>query len=337
MHTHPYLRIPIYFSRFLLISLIATFLFILVSLTIMPFDDLLAYQINSRIAHYLWNRMQYVFEYSHRASITLSGDVLPENENAIVIANHYSYSDFYLVNALAGRKRMLPYCRWFIKSSLKWQLPIFGWCMYLIGMIMVSRDWLRDSNSIRRAFEGLKQPPGVGKKVWLVSFLEGTRITQEKLLESQNFSKLNDQKVLKNLLVARTKSFLAAVKQLRQSQVTHVYDLTLAYQGPRGFGQAPDLLTINSLTQLSPKYRFHIHVRRWNLNELPEDENELKNWIETVWEEKDEILEGLKKDWINWTGLIGWGSKPSGQSGACGVYYDPLYPPRKLSLNGRSC
>jgi hypothetical protein len=48
-------------------------------------------------------------------------------------------------------------------------------------MVMVTRDWLKDSDSIREAFRGLKQPSGIGKKVWLVSFLEGTRMTPEKL------------------------------------------------------------------------------------------------------------------------------------------------------------
>lgn len=108
-------------------------------------------------------------------------------------------------------------------------------------------------------------------------------------------------------------------------------DVTLAYSGPEGFGKAPNLVTINSISQLSPKYKFHIHTRRWAIRELPEDEGDLKTWIETVWMEKDEILDGLKKEWINWKGLVGWGAKTSGRSGACGVYRDALYrsPPKK--------
>ncbi|KAA1115496.1 hypothetical protein PGT21_036899 [Puccinia graminis f. sp. tritici] len=324
---HPVIRMVFYFAWFFLICLVANLLFILTSILIMPFDELRAYIINSHIAFFLWNRMQYVFEYRHGASITFSGDVIPANENAIVVANHLSYSDFYLINGLAARKRMLPYGRWFVKSSLKWQLPIFGWSMYLIGMVMVTRDWLKDSDSIRQAFRGLKQPPGIGKKVWLVSFLEGTRMTPEKLEKSQKYCQEDGKTVLRNVLAARTKGFIAAVRELRRSQVTHVYDVTLAYNGPNGFGKAPDLVTINSMSRLSPKYKFHIHTRRWAIAELPEDEAELKAWIEKVWIEKDELLEGLKNEWVNWKGLIGWGAKAAGQSGACGVYRDSLYPP----------
>lgn len=53
---------------------------------------------------------------------------------------------------------------------------------------MVARDWLKDSDSISQAFKGLKQPPGIGKKVWLVSFLEGTRMTPEKLEKVNSYS-----------------------------------------------------------------------------------------------------------------------------------------------------
>ncbi|PLW11821.1 hypothetical protein PCANC_20233 [Puccinia coronata f. sp. avenae] len=327
---HPTVRLVFYFLWFFLICLVANLLFILIAIAIMPFNELLAYTINSHIAFFLWNRMQYVFEYRHAATITFSGDVIPPNESAIVIANHLSYSDFYLINGLAGRKKMLPYCRWFIKSSLKWQLPIFGWSMYLIGMVMVTRDWLKDSDSIREAFRGLKQPSGIGKKVWLVSFLEGTRMTPEKLEKSQNFSRKDGKKILNNILAPRTKGFVAAVRELRKSHVTHVYDVTLAYDGPGGFGKAPDLVTINSMSRLGDKYKLHMHTRRWAIEDLPSDESELKRWVEKVWAEKDELLEGLKTEWINWKGIVGWGALPAGKSGACGVYRDDLYPPPPL-------
>lgn len=112
---------------------------------------------------------------------------------------------FYFQNALALRKGMLPYCRWFAKADLKWQLPIFGLSMWvrrpsppssptrnrlntgrgqLLGMIMVKRDWLKDSESTRQAFLDLKKPEGKGKKIWLVTFLEGTRKTDKKLAEA---------------------------------------------------------------------------------------------------------------------------------------------------------
>lgn len=57
-------------------------------------------------------------EYSegpHRARVTISGDDIPYEENALVISNHLSYSDFYLIHALASRRGMLGRCRYFSK------------------------------------------------------------------------------------------------------------------------------------------------------------------------------------------------------------------------------
>jgi 1-acyl-sn-glycerol-3-phosphate acyltransferase len=42
--------------------------------------------------------------------ITFSGEELPRKENAIVISNHVSMIDFYLINAVAIRKGMINHC-----------------------------------------------------------------------------------------------------------------------------------------------------------------------------------------------------------------------------------
>ena len=51
----------------------------------------------------------------HRGIVTFSGDELPMEENALVIANHRAWSDFYLIHALAQQKRMLDNCKYFVK------------------------------------------------------------------------------------------------------------------------------------------------------------------------------------------------------------------------------
>lgn len=41
-------------------------------------------------------------------------------------------------------------------------------------------------------------------------------------------------------------------------------------------------------------YRFFVHVRRFPMEDLPEKDDELGKWLEKVWVEKGEWLEGLK-------------------------------------------
>jgi 1-acyl-sn-glycerol-3-phosphate acyltransferase len=84
----------------------------------------------------------------------MSGDILPQGESAIVISNHVSWTDFYMIQALAVRAGMLGRCRWFSKIELRW-VPLLGWGIWAMGMPMVSRNWLKDKKELDRVFSGV--------------------------------------------------------------------------------------------------------------------------------------------------------------------------------------
>lgn len=113
------------------------------------------YAVNSQIAYTVWVHIQLYFERFRGAKITLSGDDLPRLENAIVIANHVSWTDFYLIQALAVKAGMLGSSRYFAKASLRW-VPFLGWGMIALGMPMVSRNWANDRREFEALFEGIK-------------------------------------------------------------------------------------------------------------------------------------------------------------------------------------
>lgn len=73
-----------------------------------PISERLMYQWNSTLVGTIWRVMQHVFEKRKNARITFSGDHLPHGENALVISNHQSWTDFYLIHSVAIRKGMLP-------------------------------------------------------------------------------------------------------------------------------------------------------------------------------------------------------------------------------------
>jgi len=49
---------------------------------------------------------------------------------------------------------------------------------------------------------------------------------------------------------------------MRNSHVTHVYDFTVAYQGPKGLQDASDLAMIHACPHLGRFYRYRCHIRR---------------------------------------------------------------------------
>jgi 1-acyl-sn-glycerol-3-phosphate acyltransferase len=112
------------------------------------------YDVSSFVAFTNWYWIQCIFEVFNGAKITMSGDVLPEGESAIVIANHVSWTDFYMIQALAIRSGMLGRCRWFAKIELRW-VPLLGWGIWAMGMPMVSRKWTKDKKELDRVFAGI--------------------------------------------------------------------------------------------------------------------------------------------------------------------------------------
>merc|ERR1712093_943755 len=249
------------------------------------------YNASSFVAFTNWNWIQCIF-----AVITMSGDEVPEGESAIVISNHVSWTDFYMIQALAIRAGMLGRCRWFAKIELRW-VPLLGWGIWAMGMPMVSRQWTKDKKELDRVFAGItvrKWP------TWLISFSEATRYTPKKAEAARVWCKENDRPIPKHLLYPRTKGFVTTVQHLRKAKhVKAVYDMTIAYEHNHKFLEAPTIWESLSCGGLSGKrgYKFHVHLRRFPLEDLPETEAELSKWLETRWVEKGEWLEEKKDEW----------------------------------------
>jgi len=148
--------------------------------------------------------------------------------------------------------------------------------------------------------------------IGLISFIEGTRFTPKKYIQAQEWCKANDRPVPKHLLYPRTKGFVATVQQLRKStHVKAVYDMAIAYQHNNKFQEAPTIWESLSLNSISGKrgYKFHVHVLRFPLSELPESDAELAKWVEKRWIEKGEWLEEKREEWARTPIITGAGKQ----------------------------
>ncbi len=104
----------------------------------------------------------------------------------------------------------------------------------------------------------------------------------------------------KHLLYPRTKGFIATVQHLRKTKhVKVVYDMTIAYARNNKFMAAPTIWETLSLSSISDKagYRFHVHVERFPLENLPHSDVDLANWLEQRWIAKGEWLEEKRNEW----------------------------------------
>jgi 1-acyl-sn-glycerol-3-phosphate acyltransferase len=200
----------------------------------------------------------------------VTGDPVPPSENAVVVANHQDMPDITFLMDLARQKGRLGDLKWFVKRPLMF-VPGVGWGMVFLDCLFVRRDWAADAGSIAATFARLRsdQVP-----LWLISFVEGTRITPAKRDRSRAFAASQGRRPLDRVQLPRTKGFVASVHGLRD-HLDAVYDVTIAY--PDG---VPDLW----------QPRAHLHVRRWPIAALPTAAGDLATWLLDRFEEKDELL-----------------------------------------------
>ncbi|KAK1764703.1 1-acyl-sn-glycerol-3-phosphate acyltransferase [Phialemonium atrogriseum] len=280
-------------------------------LLLKPFRPDTVYDASSAVAWTVWRWIQAVFEGANGADVEVSvsvsipatgGDSLPPGESAVVVANHVGWCDFYMIQALAMRSGMLGRCRWFAKVQLR-RVPFLGWGLWAMGMPMVSRKWMRDRLELDRVFGGIVERRW---PVWLISFSEATRFTPAKYAESQAWCAANSRPQPQHLLYPRTKGFVATVQHLRRApHVRAVYDVAIAYERDGQWHIAPDMWETLSLPHLSRPaaaeggrgFRFHVHVRRFPMEELPTDDEGLATWLEQRWVEKGEWLEAKRVEW----------------------------------------
>ncbi len=213
----------------------------------------------------------------HGVDLVMTGDEIPMRENAIVVINHQNMPDITFMMDLARRKDRLGDMKWMVKDVVKY-VPGVGWGMLFIDCVFVKRNWTDDQDSIRETFAKLRDND---IPVWLLSFSEGTRLTEAKLAKSREYAREHGLPEPRHTLVPRTKGFVATVEGLRD-HVDAVYDITLGYE--KG---------VPTLWQYVKGFarRAHIHVRRFPIAELPTDSDALAEWLRQCFRDKDELLE----------------------------------------------
>jgi 1-acyl-sn-glycerol-3-phosphate acyltransferase len=247
------------------------------SLLLLPFSRKAFRRFNRWCANTWWGACVVASQRLNGTQLAVTGEDLPADENALVLANHQDMPDIVVLMILARGKRRLGDLKFFVKQALKW-VPGVGWGMQFLGCPFLTRDWTADRERIRRTFDTLVRE---GIPVWLVSFAEGTRSTPDKLRESAEWALANGIEATRHVLVPRSKGFAATIEGLG-SHLHAVYDVTIGY--------VDGVPTLWQYITGSVK-RIHVHVRRFPIESLPRLEHELREWLLTRYREKDALLE----------------------------------------------
>ncbi len=263
-------------SIFLMSTLLGFNLLQTLSLILRPFSGRAFRAFNRFCADTWWGWCVILSERLYRIRIVVTGDPVPERENAVVISNHQQMADITFLMIWARQKRRLGDMKWMLKDVIKY-VPGVGWGLLFLDCLFVKRDWSADRESVERTFARLLRNR---VPVWLMSFPEGTRVSPEKIERSRAYAAGQGLVPLEHLLIPRTKGFVSTVRGLGD-HVAAVYDVTIGYE--RG---------VPTLWQFVKGFarRAHLHVRRFPTASLPADDAALARWLIERYQAKDRLL-----------------------------------------------
>ncbi len=264
----------------LLSSLVFINVLQMLSILFVPVSRTAVRHFNRALADFWWGWCV-VWSQKWGTNVHFHGDELPMKESVLVVCNHQEMSDIIALFFLAKAKGRLGDLKFYVKDIIKY-FPGVGWGMLFLDCIFLKRNWTADRDKIDRTFSKINK---YKIPLWLVSFVEGTRVTLPKLKRSQEFAEKQGIQPNKHVLIPRTKGFVATVKGLR-GHVDAVYDVTIAYVDG-----------VPSLWQWSKGYvtDVHIHVRRFPIDEIPEADDDVSDWLIERFAVKDKLLDDYYK------------------------------------------
>ncbi|KAL5538749.1 hypothetical protein UlMin_044423 [Ulmus minor] len=258
----------LFFVSGLIVNLIQAICFVLIR----PISKNTYRRINRVVVEWLWLELVWLFDWWAGVKVQLYTDretfQKMGKEHALLISNHRSDIDW-----LVG-----------------WVLAlVLGWSMWFSEYLFLERSWAKDENTLKK---GIQQKSDYPQPFWLALFVEGTRFTRAKLLAAQEYaastgqvlySDLFNKPVPRNVLIPRTKGFVAAVNNMR-SFVPAVYDIKLAI--PKT-SPPPTMLRIFK----GQSSVVHLHIKRHLMKDLPESEDDIAQWCKDLFVEKDKLLD----------------------------------------------
>ena len=225
----------------------------------------------------------------HRPNWNVEGfEALDSSNWYLAVANHQSWADIFILQGITNRK--IPMLKFFMKNVLIW-VPVIGLAWWALDMPFLKRYTKeeiqknpelrgKDIQAMEKSFERYSRYP-----VSIFSFAEGTRFTKKKKIDqSSQFEHLLNPKTGGIGLTLTTMPYIKLL-----------LDFSIHYEDDRR--SFWDFLC-GRLSDVNVKARV-IDIPQNLLGKSYEDDpvfrEELKNWMNGIWSEKDRYLEERRK------------------------------------------
>ena len=210
-----------------------------------------------------------------------------QDEWYMAMSNHQSWADIFVLLVSANYK--IPLLKFFMKKEL-WWIPIVFLANKTLNMPFVNRHSkaaidkdpsLRTKdyeNTLKSCKRFLRSPSTI------FSYAEGTRFTKEK----HELQKSPYQ----NLLIPKIGGMATALSAM--PKINTLIDYTIVYESDKR--SAWNFLTgeMREAKVLVTKYKIPENLKNRNYAEDQKYREDFKNWIESIWSQKDKDIENLK-------------------------------------------
>ena len=210
-----------------------------------------------------------------------------KNQWYMAMSNHQSWADIFILLVAANYK--LPLLKFFMKREL-WWIPFVFLANKTLNMPFVNRHSKKEieqnpslrnqdyKNTLKSCKRFLRTPSTI------FSYAEGTRFTDEK--HDQQGSPYN------NLLSPKIGGMATALSAM--PNINTLVDYTVVYKSKKRDAWSFAKGDMKHVKVLVTKYKIPDNLKNRNYANDKDYRDEFKNWIESIWTEKDKKIEELK-------------------------------------------
>nr|CAD7598569.1 unnamed protein product [Timema genevievae] len=225
--------------------------------------------------------------------IVVTGDSILPQEAALLVMNHRTRLDWNFLWAAMFHacQPMAHRLKFVLKASIR-HLPGPGWVMQMACFLYIHRRWERDKALLSRTLDYFRD---IGHNYQILIFPEGTDLNIGSQEKSHNFASTHNLERYYRVLHPKTTGFVFLAQRMKENgQLDAIYDITVGY--PRTLPQSE----VDLARGIFPE-EVHFNIRRFPGNSIPSEEEAMKQWLETIWKQKEETLDMLLKPAAHWT------------------------------------
>eukprot|EP00240_Pyramimonas_obovata_P005618 CAMPEP_0118938776 /NCGR_PEP_ID=MMETSP1169-20130426/27017_1 /TAXON_ID=36882 /ORGANISM="Pyramimonas obovata, Strain CCMP722" /LENGTH=341 /DNA_ID=CAMNT_0006882833 /DNA_START=150 /DNA_END=1175 /DNA_ORIENTATION=+ len=219
------------------------------------------------------------FEKLNGLKVKFTGDrATGKDRSVLYVSNHLTEMDMPFMWLMPYRAGTVGGVKFVTKAAVR-KVPILGWGINVMEYLFLKRNWEADKLKIAKHVSSY----GRAELAWWVLYPEGTDMEPHKVPISQEFQRSRGLPVLSKVLQPKVRGMHGILGALVAANPhTVVYDCTMQY--------VPTLDSMPKLLAGQQPRECHIHVRRCTKDQVGSSEEDVKQWLQKSFEEKDRQL-----------------------------------------------